>query len=310
MRGLSRSTVELITYARRLLAESNPMTLRQLHYAIFSRREIPYENDQAAYKRLSRATTAARRNYRRCELDAKAYGHESFEARNAINPKWMVDQTRAPKTVSCWHDVGEYVDAVKRSYRRDNWERQPYYVEVWSEKATILGSIRPVTERWGVTTRVLHGFGSAGMEHDAGQLFEHRDSEKLIAVFFLGDHDPSGRVIEQDIHRRVEAAGVPFELTRLAIHAEDIAAFNLPPQKIKATDSRAAGFRRAYGDEAATVELDALPPDELRRRIDVAIGRLVDHEQWSRDLAVQELEYSTIADIVGRVKAAMPEASA
>lgn len=61
MRGLSKSTKELIEYAYRLLATDNPQTLRQLHYAIFSRNEIAYENTQADYKRLSRATTLARR---------------------------------------------------------------------------------------------------------------------------------------------------------------------------------------------------------------------------------------------------------
>jgi len=40
MRGLSRSTTELIQGARQLLQQDHPQTLRQLHYAIFSRREM------------------------------------------------------------------------------------------------------------------------------------------------------------------------------------------------------------------------------------------------------------------------------
>lgn len=31
----------------------------------------------------------------------------------------------------------------------------------------------------------------------------------------------------------------------------------MPPQQIKATDSRAAGFRDRFGVDAATIELDA-----------------------------------------------------
>ncbi len=302
MRGRSAKTKELIAYVRKLLTEAHPMTLRQLHYAIFSRAEIQYENTQAAYKRLSRATTVARREYRMWELNGAGSAPDL-----GIPPNWMVDETRAPETISCWDDVGGYLDAVKRSYRRDNWRAQLSYVEVWSEKATILGSIRPVTEKWGVTTRVLHGFGSTGMENEAGRLFEAlAGDEKEITILFLGDHDPSGRVIEQDIHRRVQASsGTQLDLTRLAIHEEDIRRFNLPPQKIKGTDSRAAGFRRAFGDDASTVELDALPADELRRRIGAAVDGLVDHDQWDRDVSVQEVEYGTIADVVARVNAAM-----
>lgn len=70
MRGLSNSTKELIEYAYRLLVADHPQTLRQLHYAVFSRREIPYENDQADYKRLSRATSVGRRAYRVWELES------------------------------------------------------------------------------------------------------------------------------------------------------------------------------------------------------------------------------------------------
>jgi hypothetical protein len=63
------------------------------------------------------------------------------------------------------------------------------------------------------------------MAGQVGVLFE--DIPQEIAVFFLGDHDPSGHVIEEDIHRRAEtASGKSFRMLRLAIHKEDIAAFN------------------------------------------------------------------------------------
>jgi hypothetical protein len=68
MRGLSQKTEKLIAFAHTLLAEHHPMTLRQLHYAIFSAPKIAYDNTQADYKRLSRATTLARRAHRWGEL--------------------------------------------------------------------------------------------------------------------------------------------------------------------------------------------------------------------------------------------------
>ena len=64
MRGPSQKTLELIAFARQLLEAAHPMTLRQLHYAIFSAAKIDYENASADYKCLSRATTIARRTYR------------------------------------------------------------------------------------------------------------------------------------------------------------------------------------------------------------------------------------------------------
>jgi hypothetical protein len=298
MRGLSENTKELIEYAHILLETDNPQTLRQLHYAIFSRQEIDYDNDQGDYKRLSRATTLARRLYREWELA----GETGPEPADSIPPGWMVDETRQAETVSAWLNVADYIETVKRSYRRDNWQDQVHHVEVWSEKATILGAIRPVAEEWGITLRVCHGFGSTGMEQQIGSYFEGLDKE--ITVFYLGDHDPSGHVIEDDIHHRVETAcGLDFVMQRLAIHAADIQAFNLPPQRIKASDRRAAGFRRQFGSDAATVELDALPAAELRRRVERAVTSLIDFETWDRQVAVQQVEFDSIARFAEQVKA-------
>ena len=180
MRGLSESTKELIEYARRLLEADHPQTLRQLHYAIFSRQEIDYANDKASYARLSRVTTTARRSYREWELA----GEIGPEPAVSIPPDWMVDEGRQPETVNVWEDAAAYIETVKRCYRRDAWQDQRHRVEVWSEKGTVLGAIRPVAERWGITLRVSHGFGSVGMEQQIGSYFEGLDKE--ITVFYFG----------------------------------------------------------------------------------------------------------------------------
>ena len=65
MRGLSNRTIELLGFAYQLLAVLHPMNLRQLHYAIFSAAVIDYQNDQRCYRRLSNATSNARRRHRR-----------------------------------------------------------------------------------------------------------------------------------------------------------------------------------------------------------------------------------------------------
>jgi len=142
-RGLSKSTIELITFAYGLLEANHPQTLRQLHYAIFSQHAIAYDNTPADYHRLSRATTRARRSYRTLELVLSgAPGRHTAEVLHLIPPEWMVDETRQIEMVNVWTDAAAYIDTVRRAYRRDNWQDQPYYVEVWSEKGTVLASIR------------------------------------------------------------------------------------------------------------------------------------------------------------------------
>jgi hypothetical protein len=219
----------------------------------------------------------------------------------SIPPDWTCDETRELEKVNLWDDAGKYADAVERSYRRNNWTTQPYHCEIWCEKATVLGSIRPITEKWGVGLRVTHGFASTGMEQNIGDLFE--DIDKPIMIFFLGDHDPSGHDLERDIHERAQkATGKKFEMRRLAIFPEDIKRFHLPPQRIKNTDVRSTEFRKKYGANAATVELDALPPDELRQRIEASIMGLIDFDDWDRQVNVQTEELKSIKEFANTMK--------
>ncbi len=300
MRGPSRATVALTRFAKAVLEAIRPATLRQLHYAIFSKDEIAYSNTKSDYQRLSRVTTTARRLYRAWELDDYA---PPTPPELGIPPEWMIDETREGETPNLWKDSTEYIDAVRRGYKRDLWQDQPTHVEVWSEKATILAAIRPIAEELGITLRVTHGFGSCGMENEIGSLFEGLEGGKAIKIFYLGDHDASGHVIESDIHQRVEtAAGVQFRMERLAIHKADIKAFRLPPQNIKESDSRAASFRKRFGANARTVELDALPPNELRRRVREAIQSCIDFETWERQQEIQEVELRCIERFADTVK--------
>src|SRR5688572_19170786 len=117
MRGFSRRTIELIEHARILLEANHPQTLRQLHYAIFSRNEVEYDNTPADYKRLSRVTTDSRRRYREYELQG-CLSDERLPLE--IPPEWIVDESREPETPSMWTNVHGYLDAVRRSYHRDN----------------------------------------------------------------------------------------------------------------------------------------------------------------------------------------------
>jgi hypothetical protein len=298
-RGLSKSTIELIQFAQVLLERDNPQTLRQLHYAIFSAAIIAYQNDLASYRRLSRVTTIARRLYRAWELDADADGEAP---KYSIDPEWMIDETRAPENPNVWDDADQYIKVIARSYRRDNWRAQPNYVEIWCEKGTVLAALRPVADKFGITLRTLHGFGSCGQESEIGRTFEGL-SKKDIHVLFLGDFDSSGECIESEFHARAEkASGVNFNMQRLAIHRADIRKFNLPPQTIKDSDPRAAAFKKRHGKKVASVELDALPAAELRRRCEEAISGLIDQETWAREQSTEAVEFECIRNFANTLK--------
>jgi len=301
---MAQNNIDLLRLAHQLLEASHPMNLRQLHYAIFSSRQgkkIGYQNTKSEYVRLSGVTSHSRRRHRQAEL--RGYGHIAI--RTEIPHEWMVDELRGAEMVSVWDNAAEYIGTLRRDYRRDLWQDQPVYVEVWCEKAAILGSLRPVTEELGVRLRPCRGFASAGMEGEIGNLFE--DINKPIHVFYLGDFDPSGDIIDRDIYRRAQiAAGKDFTMTRLAIFQEDIKGFDLPPQPIKENDLRSKSFKKKYGKKAQTVEVDALPVGELRRRVHNAIVELIDLARWDWQTQKQEKEFKSISDLAAQWRTLPP----
>jgi hypothetical protein len=261
--GTWQKTRKLIEQARVVLEAENPMTVRQCFYRLVSQRVL--RNSRKDYQKLSRVLTLAREQ-----------GEIPFD--------WIVDRSRPTYATSVWDDPKDYMATCKLGYRKDYWELQPNYCELWTEKDAIIGSIAEVTDELGVTVRVGRGFLSTTKAHDIADLLGGIRKPKTI--FYLGDHDPSGR----------------FVIQRLAIHAEDIAKFKLPPLRVKTkrdgdyADSRAEEFIAEYGSEC--VELDALPASELRQRIRKAVEAIIDKTAWDRAILAESAELASIEDFI------------
>jgi hypothetical protein len=283
--GEWQNTTDLIQAAIAILKIENPVTVRQLFYRLVSNGTL--ENTKRAYQLVSKITTKARKDGR-CPYE------------------WIVDRSRPTYMPNVFTDAADYAEVVKQGYRRDYWADQPNHVEVWTEKDAIIGSIESVTDELGVTVRVGRGFFSTTRINEIAQHFERITRQgKAIFVIYLGDHDPSGVEIQNeggdrlhDLLQRRLGEAFSYNLQRVAILKPDIAAFGLPPLRIKNTDSRATKFRKLHGE--GCVELDALPPTELRRRLGAAIERLIDSKGWARAVAVEQAELDNIRQTVGR----------
>ena len=267
-------TRKLIVAASEILAEQSPMTIRQLFYRLVSVGKL--ENSRADYVKVSRVMNIAR-NDGRIEWDL------------------IVDRSRPTYAPNVWNYAGAYAKTIQRSYRKDYWDTQPVHVEIWAEKDAVIGSIQDLTDELGVTVRVGRGFQSATRVHEITEHFQRIG--KPIHVYYLGDHDPSGCEIETDLFWRVSE---DFELTRLAIHGADILKFGLPPLQVKTSDSRASNFVSLHGNQC--VELDALPPAELRGRIRKAVMRHVDNESWKRAKLVESAETQSIVSFAEKLQ--------
>jgi hypothetical protein len=269
--------VQLIRTAREILKTIHPATVRAVCYQLFNHKLI----SSMAKSETNRVSTQLR--------DARERG--------LIPWPWIVDETREPECVNAWENPAAYVETVKRGYRRDRWTNQPERIEVWSEKGTIRGTLAPVLNSYGVTFRVMHGYGSATAVHDVA--VESLDGEKLLTVLYVGDWDPSGlHMSEVDLPARVERYGGEIAIERVALTPKHVEAGDLPffQAEDKRRDPRYAWYVRRYGRRCW--ELDALNPVTLRAAVEHAIRERLDLLAWQRAEQTEHAERESLLSIL------------
>lgn len=227
------------------------MTLRQVHYRLAATQVI--ENTLNQYKCLSTTLVKARQS-------------------GLIPWEWIEDRIRQPRIVSMWKGLNQFVDDVRDAYKKDVWETQPRYVEVWLEKDALSGIFEPITSEYGVTLVVGRGYNSWSALKDAADCFEGYG--KPGSILYFGDFDSSGEDIPRALEESLNDLGMYLHVEKVALNPEDIKAYNLPPQLAKKTDSRSKAFVEKHGDIA--VELDALLPSILRTKLRQSIETNLD----------------------------------
>lgn len=284
-RGRSRASVELIEACHEILVEIQPATVRAVCYRLFTRGLIP-DMSKASTNKVSRLLVAARE-----------------EA--AISWEWIVDETREAERVSAWSSPDEIVRAAVNGYRRDAWVDQPFRVEVWSEKGTVRGTLKPVLEEYGVTFRVMHGFASATAINEIAE--SSSACPKPLVALYVGDWDPSGLYMsERDLPDRLARYGADVELHRVALTMEDLAA-GLPcfDSATKSGDARYRWYVERYpgalGESAW--ELDAMSPVDLRERVEGEIQLLIDDDAWDHAKRIEKAQIESLQHFHAQWKA-------
>ena len=240
------------------------------------RGDTTYTKTHADYKQLSRSLTQDR-------------------LEGVIPWEWIEDRLREPRHVPMWHDLPDFIAAVRRSYRRDVWQDQPEYLEAWLEKDALSGIFEGVLGPYGVTLNVGRGFDSAASVKDAADRFGDGSG---ITVLYFGDFDPSGEDMVRSLRERLRELGAEPEIVKCALTFEDISRYSLPPDFTKATDSRRAAFVARYGDVA--VELDALPANVLRERIRDEVRRRMDPEALERTRTAERADRERLDELLSR----------
>lgn len=273
-RGMARASLELIKAMHDIAEEVAPVTGRGIGYKLFTRGLIK-----------SMSTNDMQKVYRLLRV-AREQGIIPWE--------WIVDETRELERVSAWSDPAEYARSVACSYRRDFWDLQPCRVEVWSEKGTVRGVLKPILDQYAVGFRVQHGFSSATAVHDVAGDTDGRD----LVVLYVGDYDPSGLYMsEHDLPQRLrEYGGDHVRFRRIALTEKQVRGLPSFAAEDKKKDPRHKWFKQHHGTECW--ELDAMDPRNLRDCVEHAILELIEPEAWARCEAVNAAELESLRDIL------------
>jgi hypothetical protein len=277
--GPTPETIAFRAALRPIVEEQQPCTVRQGFYQCVWRGLV--EKSENGYDKVQRNLLAMRRD-------------------GSVPYEWVCDLHRELRGNQYWNGPDDFIDDVSWLYRRDLWRRNPVRVELWCEKATLVGFLDPiVVDKWGLDYWAGGGFTSETALFKAGTGIAAQG--KPTHVFILSDFDPSGEDISGHIAHGSKRCpggigrftrGVPVTVERLAVTSDQIREWRLPTRPVtipgKAITTRKRRFIEEHGD--AAVELDAIPPSLFRDLIDRAVSAFCDPRQIEALREVEESE--------------------
>src|SRR5215210_4305884 len=275
----SRSEIEALNAALvEIVEQYSPATVRQVFYQAVNRGLVP-KSETRGYRVVQRRLVSLR------ESGEIPYGD-------------IVDGTRYVHGHRRYNDLDEFTSYAAGLYRKDYWATSDVNVEVWLEKDALKGVLIPtVVNDCGLGLHVTRGFASITYLQEAAEDIE-RD-ERPTYVYVLTDFDPSGVSIAEKVEEELTERAYFSDITvkRLAVDREQIERWNLPTRPTKTSDTRASKFRRIHGTDS--VELDAIPPDQLRQLVKDAIDSHMDPWKLEQFRMVEREERETLRNMFG-----------
>jgi hypothetical protein len=275
----TRAEIEALDAALiEIVEQFSPATVRQVFYQAVNQGLVP-KSESKGYRVVQRRLVALRGSW------AIPYGD-------------IVDGTRYVHGYRRYNDLDEFTSYAAGLYRKDYWATSEVNVEVWLEKDALKGVLIPtVVNECGLGLHVTRGFASITYLQEAAEQIEAEG--RPTYVYVLTDFDPSGVVIaekvEEEVAKRAPLSDITVE--RLAVNREQIERWSLPTRPTKTSDTRAHRFRQLHGTNS--VELDAIPPDELRRLVKDAIDSHMEPWRLQQFKMVEHEERQTLRSMFG-----------
>jgi len=282
-RKWQQKTQEKFDQAQKILDEyahqGYKITLRQLYYELVSKNVIA--NKQKEYNNLGNLIN-----------DARYYGYVDWEI--------MEDNVRTLNYSGFYDSIAHLIDNSISSYQLDRWQNQDYYVEVWVEKDALSSFIKRVTNRLQIPLMVNRGYSSATAMYKSSKRFNRKfyQGSKKCVILYLGDHDPSGLNMIDDIDNRLNTFGCSVEIVHVALTMEQIEQYNPSPNPAKITDSRSKAYIKKFGNKSW--EIEALKPKTLIELVESNIKKYLDEDKFQEIIDKENDDKERLKDIVYR----------
>jgi len=234
-----------------VLAADHPQSVRHVFYRMTDPRLAePIEKSERGYRHVQSRCVALRRSGR------IPYG-------------WFADMSRRGYFVNTFTDASDFLRSMNSHYRADLWRDAEYRCEVWAESRSIASVLLDDCQELAVSLFPCGGFSSLSFVHDAAQQHNHSGDTRPLKVFYVGDYDPAGVLIDVALQREMREhlnASIDLSFVRVGINDEQVKVYDLPTKPRKEGDKRSQHM-------TYTVEAEAMPARILRglRRTNVEV---------------------------------------
>jgi hypothetical protein len=239
------------------------LTIRQIFYQFVSREWLP--NTPRSYILVCDAAKAGR-------------------MKGEIDWDGIEDRSRSLVAQLTWTSPNEIIADAARTYQEDAWRGQRYRPELWIEKEALVGVIEDVCDEFRLPIFAAHGYASTSSAYEAGKRFAaHLKDGITPLVLYLGDHDPSGMHMAEDVGTRLSLfARADIEVRRLGLNIDEVRRYRLPPNETKTGGTRTPTYVKEFGKKCW--ELNALDPLVLIALIRGVLETLINSKLWRANL--------------------------
>jgi hypothetical protein len=259
------------------------ITLRALHYRLVA---AGMTNDVKHYKKVVAAMTAARWK------NSLAFDAFLDHERELIGTTEFVETD----VESAAERAEEQIKAWATSYKKNRWENQPIYPEVFIEKKALQGVFERPCRSFNVALSPCKGYPSLTYLYEAKKRFDDAIAAgKEPIILYFGDYDCSGEDIPRSIQETLSRMGTEVGVRRIALLEDQVRKWKLPPAPTKKSDTRSHNW-----EGAGQVELDAVEPKKIVQLCNDAIVDVFDHDLHDELEAREEQEEAKFKKILLR----------